>query len=249
MFHLEQTRLLRFIHTRERRPIYLDLCVNCVIFSAWLLALTIPVRSRFRRSLRSLHTKANVSRNHLNKRKTSMSYIMMVHKFHTYFDIKTFLWCLPLFCVNIPLLRCVHMYSHNARASQKFNIVSVVYTLAVSGKYWTLTMTLDVNRPLEPIGWWCRLCFSVCIPVVWMSPYKMRHLSNARNVLDYTELTLQKRFLLLARRSHEEGKKTSKRLKALACSFSGVCECDHLANWTVAQSGGLSERRGDKQSL
>ena len=70
---------------RERSPIYLDLCVNC----AWILILTIPIRSRFRRSLWSLHTKANVRKNKLNQRKTSMS--SMVHKFHTYFDVKTFL--------------------------------------------------------------------------------------------------------------------------------------------------------------
>ena len=76
---------------RERRRIFLDLRVNCVILSAWLLVLTIPVRSRFRKSLRSLHTKVNVSRNQMNKRKTSMSHIMMVHRSHTYFDMNTFL--------------------------------------------------------------------------------------------------------------------------------------------------------------
>ena len=102
-FFLRRPDFMVYSH-RERRPIFLDLRVNSVILSAWLLVRTIPVRSRLHRSLRSSHSKVNLRGNQFNKRKTSMSYIMMVHRFHTYSDINTFLCCLPLFCVNIPLL-------------------------------------------------------------------------------------------------------------------------------------------------
>ena len=53
----------------------------------------------------------------------------------------------------------------------------------------------------------------------------------ARTAPDYTELTLQKRSILLARRSHKE-KKTSKRWKALACSFS---EFVNMIIWQIEQ--------------